>query len=622
MPKLIICQDGQDYRVVEFAGTLTIGREADNGVMLASPQVSRHHASIVHRETGEYMLFDHQSTNAIWIEDRKVNAVALDHGVSFRIVHYSFTFLNEQQDNQATRVFAPESHPAGHYQADPATILFSPQELVAAFPQELPPNPSEPGAMMAQLHQLLHDIHPLEEEHQIQEHLLLGAATLCGAGRGFVAQYNEKNDLIYTTTHGFDPLQQNRAIDQQLILDTLAQGIQPAITTENQASADNPGTTGQPAAVCAPLQRAGKSYGCLYLDQLPQAFNTSTYRQLLGIIALHGSTLLDKCISQQRMHRERESLKNRLAAKDETIIRSEKMLRLYEDIRTIAPIKVPVFISGEAGSGKELVAAALHRFSGRKGSYVPLNCAAIPEGIFESELFGSRKGAYHEATDKPGKLELAETGTLFLDEVADMALVLQPKLLRFLENGEITRLGDTRVKKLDVRVVTATNRDVAALIRDNHFRDDLFQRLSCFTLKVPPLRERLDDIEPLTRYFLDKFATEYGWNPLKITDSGLQLLCQYHWPGNVRQLRNVLLRLAVQNQGKPITEREILGLSEEFGGKEPAILAVFPTMDELEKNHIRAALERAGGNISDAAALVGIARSTLYQKMKKYDISA
>jgi DNA-binding NtrC family response regulator len=172
-----------------------------------------------------------------------------------------------------------------------------------------------------------------------------------------------------------------------------------------------------------------------------------------------------------------------------------------------------------------------------------------------------------------------------------------------------------------VRVVTATNRDVAAMIHDNHFRDDLFQRLSCFTLKVPPLRERVEDIEPLVHYFLEKFSAEYNWEEPRVSDSGLQLLSQYQWPGNVRQLRNVLLRLAVQSQGRLITEREILNFSEEFGAMEPARLEVFPSLDEVEKNHIKAALERAGGNISDASALVGIARSTLYQKMKKYDIS-
>ena len=203
-----------------------------------------------------------------------------------------------------------------------------------------------------------------------------------------------------------------------------------------------------------------------------------------------------------------------------------------------------------------------------------------------------------------------------------MALTLQPKLLRFLENGEVTRLGDTRAKKLDVRVVTATNRDVAALIAANRFRDDLFQRLSCFTLHVPPLRERLEDIEPLSRYFLGRFAREYNWPEPRLADSALQALCRCLWPGNVRQLRNVLLRLAVQAQGRQIGEREVLVAVDGPGGPEPARVAAFPTLEEMERQHLRHALERAGGNISDAAALAGIARSTFYQKMKKYDISA
>ena len=279
----------------------------------------------------------------------------------------------------------------------------------------------------------------------------------------------------------------------------------------------------------------------------------------------------------------------------------------------------PMILAGQACFA---VASALHAFSGRKGAYIPLNCAAIPETLFESELFGSRRGAFHEAADKPGKLELATGGTLFLDEVADMALTLQPKLLRFLENGEVTRLGDTRAKKLDVRVVTATNRDVAALIAANRFRDDLFQRLSCFTLHVPPLRERLEDIEPLSRYFLGRFAREYNWPEPRLADSALQALCRCQWPGNVRQLRNVLLRLAVQAQGRQIGEREVLVAVDGPGGPEPARVAAFPTLEEMERQHLRHALERAGGNISDAAALAGIARSTFYQKMKKYDISA
>ena len=624
MPNVIVCQDAQDYRVVEFASSVTIGRESDNDIVLASPQVSRHHASIALRENGEYMLFDHESTNGVWIEERKVSGIRLQHGMTFRIFNYFFTFIDERKDDRPSRVFAIKDNnpPAAERRMDLATVLFNQESAAAPFPvAALVAEPVTAESQTALLSRLLLELQGIDEEGILGDRLLADAVQFAGAERGFLALLNEKNELLYTVTHCFDPRRESREVCQEVVQQVM-DGCRSARIDGEQRGEGRKGKALAQSVFCAPLTRNGKAIGCVYLDHhLPAVFNPDQ-QSSLEILALHGAVLLDNLAGRQRMHRERESLKSRLASKDETIVRSEKMVKLYEDIRTIAAINVPVFIQGEAGSGKEHVASALHNFSGRKGTYIPLNCAAIPEGIFESELFGSKKGAYHEAIDKPGKLELAEGGTLFLDEVADMSLILQPKLLRFLENGEITRLGDTRTRRLDVRVVTATNRDVAAMIRDNLFRDDLFQRLSCFTLKVPALRERVEDIEPLIRYFLKKFSAEYNWQEPRIADSGLQLLSQYQWPGNVRQLRNVLLRLAVQSQGRLISEREILGLSEEFGAMEPAKLEVFPSLEEVEKNHLKAALERADGNISDAAALVGIARSTFYQKMKKYDISA
>lgn len=624
MPSVIVCQDAQDYRVVEFSTSITLGRESDNDIVLPSPQVSRRHASIALRENGEYMLFDHESTNGVWMENRKVSGIRLDHGATFRIYNYFFTFINEQKDNRPSRVFAIEDSPspAAQRPMDPATILFNLESAPAPFPSYPAPPTSakEEAPQTAFFARSLLELQEINEEGVLAERMLAVAVQSTGAERGFLALLNEKNELLYTATHCFDPRRESKEIDQEVV----QQVMDRCCSARVDGARNGDVRKGKPLAqsvLCAPMLRGGKAIGCVYLDhRAPDAFDAERQGHL-EILGLHGAALLDNLAGRQRMHRERESLKARLATKDETIVRSEKMVKLYEDIRTIAAINVPVFIQGEAGSGKEHVASALHSFSRRKGSYIPLNCAAIPEGIFESELFGSKKGAYHEAIDKPGKLELAEGGTLFLDEVADMSLTLQPKLLRFLENGEITRLGDTRTRKLDVRVVTATNRDVAAMIRSNQFRDDLFQRLSCFTLKVPPLRERVEDIEPLVRYFLGKFCAEYHWQEPRVADSALQLLTQYPWPGNVRQLRNILLRLTVQSQGRPITEREVLGVSEEFGAMEPARLEVFPSLEEVEKNHIKAALERAGGNISDAAALVGIARSTLYQKMKKYDIA-
>ncbi|WP_035215396.1 sigma-54-dependent Fis family transcriptional regulator [Desulfobulbus elongatus] len=621
MPSVIVCQDAQNYRVVECATTLTIGREGDNDIVLASPQVSRRHASIVLREDGDYMLFDHDSTNGVWMEGRRVNGVRLRHGMAFRIGDHVFTFIDERSGNRPSRVFAAENEGGSAPRPpDQATVLFNLETGSAAFAP-----PAEQAAVAAvepivPLASLLVALQEVDDEGALGERLLAGAVDLAGAERGFLALLSEKNELLYAATHGFDPRRESREVNQEVVRRVMERGGAARLDGEHSQEGRK-GRAKAQAVLAVPLIRDGKAVGCLYLDHGQAGAFTPTDQGSLAILAVHGAVLLDNLASRQRMHRERESLKTRLAAQDETIVRSEKMVKLYEDIRTIAAINVPVFIQGEAGSGKEHVASALHAFSGRKGAYVPLNCAAIPEGIFESELFGSKKGAYHEAVDKPGKLELAEGGTLFLDEVADMALTLQPKLLRFLENGEITRLGDTRVRKLDVRVVTATNRDVAAMIGDNRFRDDLFQRLSCFTLKVPPLRERIEDIEPLTRYFLARFSAEYRWQEPRISDGAVELLSRYPWPGNVRQLRNVLLRLAVQSQGRPITEREVLALDEEFGAMEPARIEVFPSLEEVEKNHIRAALERAGGNISDAAALVGIARSTLYQKMKKYDLS-
>ena len=609
MPRLIVSQNGQEYRVVPFTAAVTIGREPDNDIVLASPQVSRHHASIGRQENGDYLLFDHGSTNAVWVDGCKVNALRLGHGTTFRIVEYALTFVDDQADQRPTPVFADGDE--ADAAADPATVLFTPEQAAQAAETAQPP-PREVAETLRRLSHLCRDLHALDEEAALEEGLLDAAMDLLRAERGFLALINDKNELVYALTRSFNPRQQRNEIRQDLVQQVMDSG----------RSVREDGAAGGGSLVCAPLTSGGRVLGCVYLDGRGRDRFTADDLTTLELLALHGAVLRDNQSGRRRLHRERESLKGRLAARDETIIRSDKMVKLYEDIRTIAPIGVPVFISGEAGSGKELVASALHAFSGRKGAYIPLNCAAIPETLFESELFGSRRGAFHEATDKPGKLELATGGTLFLDEVADMALTLQPKLLRFLENGEVTRLGDTRAKKLDVRVVTATNRDVAALIAANRFRDDLFQRLSCFTLHVPPLRERLEDIEPLSRYFLGRFAREYNWPEPRLADSALQALCRCQWPGNVRQLRNVLLRLAVQAQGRQIGEREVLVAVDGPGGPEPARVAAFPTLEEMERQHLRHALERAGGNISDAAALAGIARSTFYQKMKKYDISA
>jgi Nif-specific regulatory protein len=287
----------------------------------------------------------------------------------------------------------------------------------------------------------------------------------------------------------------------------------------------------------------------------------------------------------------------------------------------VAEINVPVLITGEPGTGKEKVAQALHIFSNMKGAFVPLNCSSIPEGIFESELFGSVKGAFHNAVDKPGKLELASDGTIFLDEVGDMHLSLQPKLLRFLEDKKLSRLGDTKVKTINVRVIAATNQNLKTMMGERKFREDFYQRLACVRLDIPPLRERKDDILPLTEFFLSKFSREHNLEAGRISDKAKTMLLDYHWPGNVRELGNILLNAIIRRRGKVIEADHLLAASEITPSPEPSPSGTFLSMQDMEKIHIKEALERTGWNKVDAAKLLGMSRDTIYKKIQKYNIT-
>ncbi len=624
MPQLIVSRNASNYRVAPLSDTLTIGRDLDNDVVLESPQVSRHHAIIERKGTALY-LTDCRSTNAIWVGKEKISSIRLENGMTFRIVDFLLTFIDEQQ-NSPVRVFAAkeENDRPGVEDVENKTIVFGLESFL--------PGEGEGGADLGktlpikQYTDLLtacRRLAEIDDEPELFSLLLGSAMELVTGKQGFIATRDKDGDLVYRATVNMDFEDKKTRIRDELISQTLATRatVLRNIPTNHCDLSNSENHESTILICCAPLFFEDHVEGCLYMESMDQELSVSEFSLLLELLLQYGSILFERLQYRVRVHLEREELKNRLAVSDETIIRSEAMLKLYEDIKTIAPINVPVLILGEAGSGKELVASALHSFSRRKGAYVALNCSAIPEGIFESELFGSVKGAFHNALDKAGKLETAHNGTLFLDEIGDMGLALQPKLLRFLEDREIVRLGDTKVKKLDVRVVAATNQDLDTMMREKKFREDFFQRLSCFVLKVPPLRERKEDIAPLIHYFLKRFAQEYNWTVPALTTPVLQNMVEYSWPGNVRELRNTVLRLSVQARGKKITSDDLARISETFGEEALQKVASFPSLEEMEKKYIRKALERAGWNISDAAKMVGIARSTFYQKMKKFKIT-
>lgn len=301
-----------------------------------------------------------------------------------------------------------------------------------------------------------------------------------------------------------------------------------------------------------------------------------------------------------------------------------QMLDMTERIASAG--KVPVLIRGESGTGKENVAKAIHCRSPRAdGPWVTLNCSALPEGLLESELFGHERGAFTDAKQmKRGLLELADGGTLFLDEIGDLSLTLQPKLLRVLETQSFRRLGGQKEIRVDVRFVSATHRDLPAMVKDGSFREDLYYRLNVGAIDLPPLRERREDILPLARYFLDKTAPTIGIELGGLDASSEPLLRAYGWPGNVRELRNVVERAAILARSELITANH---LPREIAIDQPSSKSVaMPTgtdrvrpLVEIEAEYIRFALERCAGNKTLAAEMLGINRVTLRNKLRESD---
>jgi two-component system, NtrC family, nitrogen regulation response regulator NtrX len=296
--------------------------------------------------------------------------------------------------------------------------------------------------------------------------------------------------------------------------------------------------------------------------------------------------------------------------------------RMREQIRRVAPSNGRVLITGENGAGKELAALAIHALSKRAAApFVKLNCAAIPKDLLESELFGYEKGAFTGAVaSKKGRLELADGGTLFLDEIGDLALDAQAKLLRALETGEIERVGGTRTAKVDVRLLAATNKDLAAAVRSGDFREDLYFRLNVLPVAVPPLRERRADIGPLAAHFLERFAEAEGRPEMTLADDARELLEEYHWPGNVREMRNLMERAVVLVKDDEVTAADLnpwLESPPEEG--EDAGLKGKVARSEIDS--IRRALDAADWNVTQAAAGLGIDRTNLHRKMRKYGIA-
>ena len=307
---------------------------------------------------------------------------------------------------------------------------------------------------------------------------------------------------------------------------------------------------------------------------------------------------------------------------DGLVGRSGGMLAVYKQIALACASDAPVLVTGETGTGKELVARAIHRHGGRAARpFVPVNCGALPEGLLESELFGHVRGAFTGAVaDKRGLFEEARGGTIFLDEIGEMSPALQVRLLRAIELGEVRPVGSPRATTVDVRVIAATHRDLERAAREGTFRQDLYYRLHVFSVRVPPLRERREDVPLLAAHFLAGFAFR-GRGAASLTPAAVAALAAHDWPGNVRELENTLERLAVEARGGTI---DVADLPPAFRERKPSLeeplFAGLPSLEELEKRYLRHVLSAVKGNRSRAAEALGIDRRTLYRMAERFGI--
>ena len=382
---------------------------------------------------------------------------------------------------------------------------------------------------------------------------------------------------------------------------------------------------------CVPLIAHDRALGTLNVaSRRPHAFNDDDV-ELLAQVANQVAIAVENALAYRQIAELKEKLaEEKLYLEDE--IRTEHnfeeilgdsgaLKRVLNQVETVAPTDSSVLILGETGTGKEVLARAIHNLSPRRQhTFVKVNCAAIPSGLLESELFGHEKGAFTGAIAlKIGRFELAHQGTLFLDEVGDIPLELQPKLLRVLQEHEFERLGGTRTQRVDVRVVAATNRDLAEMVDERQFRSDLFYRLNVFPIVVPPLRERREDIPTLVRYFANKHARRMNKRIEAIPSETLETLVQWHWPGNVRELENIVERAVILTPG-PVLRVPVAQFKLPVEGAPSATV----TMEAAERQHILHTLEETDwtvGGPRGAAARLGMKRTTLQSRMQKLGIT-
>jgi transcriptional regulator with GAF, ATPase, and Fis domain len=638
-PRLLVLSGPSKDSVIPLSeGEITIGREASNGVAVVDPSVSRRHCALRWQD-GRFRINDLDSRNGTQVNGITVEEQWLEHGDQISTGDSIFLFLTEEEHIvPAAGVVEFED---ARFTAE--TTVIHPRDVVYLQPDRLLrelPATSRIARNLNALLKISRIVHAIRDLDDLQGQLLDLIFEVVPAGRGAILltdkegqQFNsifarsrqtEASGAKQTQTRPTKTVKVSRTVARQVLEQGVAILGSDVLGSDHLRQVESLAISEVRSLLCVPLTVFQRVIGCIYFDSdsLADRFNEE-HLQLVTAIAGISAVALENARRLQWLEQENERLTVEVSQERSLVGEGSRMKDVYQFLKRVAPTDSTVLIEGESGTGKELAARALHRNSPRAGKpFMAINCAAIPETLLESDLFGHERGAFTgAAAQKKGRLEVAEGGVVFLDEIGELAPSLQVKLLRVLQEREFERVGGTHPIKLDVRVIAATNCNLAEAVREGRFRQDLYYRLAVLRITMPTLRDRRDDIPMLVRHFVQKHSKHCKVKARPISREALSRLVNYDWPGNVRELENAIERALVLGSSDMILPEDLPESLLERASQPEMIEAKYhAAIKELKKQLILDAVEQTQGSYADAARLLGLHPNYLHRLIRNLEL--
>ena len=605
-------------------GEVSIGREPANQLWAADAALSRRHCSLV-RNGADIRIRDLGSRNGTRVNSVPVTEQSLQHGDEISVGLSLLLFLQESATEET------RSNPVEFEQTNTIT------GIAYLLPREETDTPvlgaSAPTRLRGDLNALLKiatAISSIRDRESLQWQLLGFIFDVIPAERGSVLFFDPQGDILSTTAWDRVRGPEHVVPVSQAVLKKVVTERSGMLVTGAGHAASAKSAPGSPenhatSLLCVPMIVGERVSGVIYLDaKVPTVQFDSNHLRVLQAIAHIAALALENLDHWEKLRQENLSLRAEIGIKHDIVGGGPQIRKVFDFIRKVAPADSTVLIQGESGTGKELVARAIHSNSPRADRpFIAINSAAIAATLLESELFGHEKGAFTGAVaQKKGKVELAEGGSLFLDEISELAPELQAKLLRVLQEREFERVGGTRSIPLDIRLIAATNKSLAQAIDANQFRKDLFYRLNVVAVTLPPLRDRREDIPELAEHFLRKARAKCQALARSISPEAMACLTQYEWPGNIRELENAIERAAVLGTNELIQPDDLPEGVVEGGEVSGESANYYAALKEFKKQLIQQALQKANGSYVDAAKLLGLHPNSLLRLMRNLNVKA